>query len=537
MPVFYLDGNPIEFEPGEKVLAAALRNGVKIPHYCYHPGLSVVATCRMCLVDVVDQGNGRPAPKLQTSCSTPAAENMKVITNHQKIAEARNLVMEFLLVNHPLDCPICDQSGECQLQDYSHEFGSGKSEMQYSKRVYGERDIGTFVTLERNRCIHCTRCERFTSEVTGTNEFGVFNRGHQLTVDTFTDQPMTNPFQGNMADICPVGCITEKEFRFKKRVWNLKKTSSLCMGCSTGCNITIESSKNQVYRFKPRENQDVNRWWMCDEGRMTYASLNDKQNRPSSPLVRVGHTSEALPWEDAWNHLLEQIKTLAPTADQVMALTDTQASNEELYLLKKLLKTGWNSEKIYYPQVESHEETTEYFIDSLITTDRSPNQRGAALLGLQGIQDSQQIQSKLQEGISLLVILGNPFPHDPELILQTSKIKLVIHISPFMNSWSDAAHFIFPGQTYAEQEGSYVNKKSRLQRTHSALRPLTGTKPQWSILHQWLTPLASSLPAVSVADVFNLMAQEHSEFQAISFQTISDLGQPLLEKISQEDRC
>ena len=176
MPVFELDGKPVDFEPDEKILSAALRSGYEIPHYCYHPALAVVATCRMCMVDIVDMGNGRPAPKLQTSCSMDAVDGMKVVTQNEKVREARELVMEYLLINHPLDCPICDQSGECVLQDYSFEYGTGQSEMEYSKRVYGWRDVGTFVALERNRCIHCTRCDRFTREITGTNEFGMFNR-------------------------------------------------------------------------------------------------------------------------------------------------------------------------------------------------------------------------------------------------------------------------------------------------------------------------------------------------------------------------
>ena len=195
MPVFHIDDQPVEFQPGEKILSAALRNGKKIPHYCYHPGMSIVATCRMCVVDIVDLGNGRPAPKLQTACSVDAAEGMKIETINQRVEEGRKLVNEFLLINHPLDCPICDQSGECSLQDYSFEYGSGKSEMDYSKRVYGWRDIGTFVSLERNRCIQCSRCDRFTREITGTNEFGMFNRGHELTVDTYTDRKMTNKFK------------------------------------------------------------------------------------------------------------------------------------------------------------------------------------------------------------------------------------------------------------------------------------------------------------------------------------------------------
>ena len=284
MPVFQIDGEPVEYEPGEKVLSAALRCGKIIPHYCYHPGMSIVATCRMCLVDVIDLGNGRPAPKLQTACSVDATTGMKIETFNQKVEEGRKLVNEFLLINHPLDCPICDQSGECTLQDYAFKYGSGKSEMDYSKRVNGWRDIGTFVALERNRCIQCSRCDRFTREITGTNEFGMFNRGHELAVDTYTDRPMTNKFQGNMADICPVGAITEKEFRFKRRVWKLKKNHSICTGCSTGCNVTIEHDRNEVFRLKPHENQSVNKWWLCDEGRLTYRKMNERKSRIHQPL-------------------------------------------------------------------------------------------------------------------------------------------------------------------------------------------------------------------------------------------------------------
>ena len=341
MPSFELDGKTVEFEPGEKILSAAMRAGIQIPHYCYHPGMSVVATCRMCMVDVIDMGNGRPAPKLQTSCSMDAVEGMKVETMNEKVKDAKELVMEYLLINHPLDCPICDQSGECVLQDYSFEFGSGKSEMEYSKRVYGWRDIGTFVALERNRCIHCTRCDRFTREITGTNEFGMFNRGHELTVDTYSDRPMTNQFQGNMADICPVGAITEKEFRFKRRVWKLKKTPSICVGCSTGCNVTIEYDKNEVFRLKPRDNPDVNKWWMCDQGRLTYKDLNIRENRIAYPLGKTAEGFQEISWENAFSAIREKISELQPTSNEVIGLVDTHASNEELYLFKKLLKEGF----------------------------------------------------------------------------------------------------------------------------------------------------------------------------------------------------
>ena len=279
MPKFTLNNKELSFQKGEDILQVALREKNFIPHYCAHESLSRVATCRMCLVDVVDAGNGKAISKLQTACSTPIVEGMKVVTNNDKVKTARHSIMEFLLVNHPLDCAICDQSGECDLQDFSFEYGTGQSIVQHEKRVYGWRDIGSFLQLERNRCIHCTRCVRFTQEITGTHEMGVFGRNYQLTVDTFTDYPLFDNFQGNLADICPVGAITTKDFRFKNRVWLEKKMPSVCAGCSTGCNINISYYKGQVHRFLPRENMEVNKWWMCDIGRLSFHKLVDKEQR------------------------------------------------------------------------------------------------------------------------------------------------------------------------------------------------------------------------------------------------------------------
>src|SRR5690349_13135867 len=269
MPIIYVDDKPVEFKPGETILQAVYRQpDIDIPHYCFHPGLQITAQCRQCLVDIVDMGNGKGMPKLQTSCSTPATENMKVSTTNAKVKEGQKLVNEFLLVNHPLDCPICDQAGECDLQDTAFKFGTGHSEMNYEKRTYGWRNVGTFLALERNRCVQCSRCERFSRDIEGGHDFGMFLRSHELTFDTFEDHQITHKFQGNLADICPVGAITNRDWRFKKRAWKFKKTPTVCTSCSTGCNVTLEHHENRVYRLKPRENQDVNRWWMCDEGRV-----------------------------------------------------------------------------------------------------------------------------------------------------------------------------------------------------------------------------------------------------------------------------
>jgi len=523
MPSFELDGKTVEFEPGEKILSAAMRAGIQIPHYCYHPGMSVVATCRMCMVDVIDMGNGRPAPKLQTSCSMDAVEGMKVETMNEKVKDAKELVMEYLLINHPLDCPICDQSGECVLQDYSFEFGSGKSEMEYSKRVYGWRDIGTFVALERNRCIHCTRCDRFTREITGTNEFGMFNRGHELTVDTYSDRPMTNQFQGNMADICPVGAITEKEFRFKRRVWKLKKTPSICVGCSTGCNVTIEYDKNEVFRLKPRDNPDVNRWWMCDQGRLTYKDLNIRENRVAHPLGKTAEGFQEISWENAFSAIQEKISELQPTSNEVIGLVDTHASNEELYLFKKLLKEGFDSDQLFFPDLEWEQPVSDFFINSLITSDKSPNRAGARMLGLKGAKSSEEVTSKIPTGTKVLLVFGKPF-EDENLLSQAGNIPLVINIAAWQSGWSETADVTLPGRLHSEKDATYTNKAGRVQRVNTAIRAFHKTRPDWMVLCGLMELLDVDNKADSAEAVFQELSENEKGFQGLQWESIGSDG-------------
>ena len=523
MPSFELDGKTVEFEPGEKILSAAMRAGIQIPHYCYHPGMSVVATCRMCMVDVIDMGNGRPAPKLQTSCSMDAVEGMKVETMNEKVKDAKELVMEYLLINHPLDCPICDQSGECVLQDYSFEFGSGKSEMEYSKRVYGWRDIGTFVALERNRCIHCTRCDRFTREITGTNEFGMFNRGHELTVDTYSDRPMTNQFQGNMADICPVGAITEKEFRFKRRVWKLKKTPSICVGCSTGCNVTIEYDKNEVFRLKPRDNPDVNKWWMCDQGRLTYKDLNIRENRVAHPLGKTAEGFQEISWENAFSAIREKISELQPTSAEVIGLVDTHVSNEELYLFKKLLKEGFDSEQLFFPDLEWEQPVSDFFINSLITSDKSPNRAGARMLGLKGAKSSEEVTSKIPTGTKVLLVFGKPF-EDENLLSQAGNIPLVINIAAWQSGWSETADVTLPGRLHSEKDATYTNKSGRVQRVNTAIRAFHKTRPDWMILCGLMELLDVDNKADSAEAVFQELSENEKGFQGLQWEAIGSDG-------------
>lgn len=527
MPHFYIDNEKIEFKPGEKVLSVALRSGIKIPHYCYHPGMSIVATCRMCVVDVVDLGNGKPAPKLQTACSIDATEGMKVETYNEKVRDGHKLVNEFLLINHPLDCPICDQSGECLLQDYSFEYGSGKSEMDYSKRVNGWRNIGTFVALERNRCIQCSRCDRFTREITGTNEFGMFNRGHELTVDTYADRPMTNKFQGNMADICPVGAITEKEFRFKRRVWKLKKNRSICIGCSTGCNVTIEHDRNEIFRLKPIENQSVNKWWLCDEGRLSYRKMNVRDTRIHKPFGRVEGELESITWEEAYRAISERIKDLSPMPHEVIALTDTLASNEELFLIKRLLKNSFSSDNIFCPLPNWEQIESNFFINTIITTDKTPNRAGAIANEINGDEKSKKLQKAIENDIKVVIVLGDPFFAGVEIQEKLKKTDLVVYLGVFKNYWSEIADVILPGQYYSEKEGTYTNKHQRVQLTEIAVQGLRRTRPEWQILSELSQSLGQKDDFKNISQVFDTMTREVKAFSGLRYEDIRDSGRVL----------
>ena len=519
MPKVKVDGVELDVPAGATVLQACELAGKEIPRFCYHERLSIAGNCRMCLVEV------KPGPpKLQASCALPAAEGQEIRTDSEMVKKAREGVMEFLLINHPLDCPICDQSGECVLQDYSFEHGTGKSEMEYAKRVYGWRDIGTFVALERNRCIHCTRCDRFTREVTGTNEFGMYNRGHELTVDTYADRPMTNKFQGNMADICPVGAITDKEFRFKRRVWRLKKTPSICTGCSTGCNVTIEYDKNEVFRLKPRENPAVNRWWMCDEGRLSYHVMNERENRIMKPLGRVQGKLQPVSFEQAYQALAERISTLNPGAGDVLVLTDTNASNEALFMFRKFAQDGLGAEQVYCPMPDWQQPESDFFINSLITTDKTPNRAGARELGLTGVADTAELATALAANPKVVIVLGNPFENATELRETLSKAQLIVSISTLFNGWAEIADVVLPGQLHSEQNATYTNKQRRVQRTHSAVQAPRQTRPEWQIFADLLRVLDKDSGLDSADTVLQALGQEVPAFQNISLTGISEAG-------------
>ena len=530
MPTFYLDDQPIEFEQGETVLKAVLRVGVQIPHYCYHPGLAITAQCRQCLVEVTDMGNGRGMPKLQTSCSVPASEGMKLSATSEKARWGQELVNEFLLVNHPLDCPICDQAGECDLQDFAFAYGTGKSEMTFEKRVYGWRDVGTFIALERNRCIQCSRCERFSKDIVGSHDFGAFLRSHELTFDTWEDSQITHKFQGNLADICPVGCITNRDWRFKKRAWKFRKVETVCPSCSTGCNITLEHHQNRVFRIKPRENQEVNRWWMCDEGRVGFKPLNDRHARLGDPQVRVKGRFQTARWGAVMEAIAMRLKEIGAREKQVIALSDTHATNEELFLMRKLLADGFGSQGVFFPltvgkqQEKPGHPVEDDFIFTLITTDKSPNTEGAKRGEWIGDKDDKRLKTALKASPKVVFVLGEPFQQNEEIRSAVAKAELIVYIGAFANAWSEAADVVLPGYTYAEKYGTWINKAGRLQSIQPALSPPEQARDQVWILSALLGGPENGESFADGRAVLEAMAAQGGDFAGIGREEIGNMG-------------
>ncbi len=324
-----VDGTEVEVQDGINVIEAAKAAGVHVPHFCYHPALSTVGQCRMCLVDIEGM------PKLQAGCATAIKDGMKIHVYNEKVDKARKGQMEFLLINHPLDCPICDKAGECPLQDYSFNYGSVTSRYGEAKRTYPGMDrtsIGPHVLQNMNRCIHCTRCIRFCEEITGTGELAFFKRGAYTEVGIFPGQPLENWMSACVTDICPTGALTTREFRFEARVWNLGTARSVCNGCDVGCNIFIEHRSGKIYRYKPRVNPEVNDFWLCDYGRFSHERY--EVDRIVVPKVRRDDWLGVATWDEAFEAIETRLRGLSGPA--IAAIASAQMTNEEAWLLKKI---------------------------------------------------------------------------------------------------------------------------------------------------------------------------------------------------------
>jgi NADH-quinone oxidoreductase subunit G len=508
--------------------------GTMIPYYCYHPGLHVVGNCRMCLVEI------EKIPKLQPSCATPAAEGMIVRTKTPDTLKNRKSVLEFLLLNHPLDCPVCDQAGECELQNYYMEHGAYDARFNEDKTKRKKAfPIGPYVMLDQERCILCTRCVRFTQEISKTGELGVHDRGHRSEIDIFPGMELNNPYSGNVVDICPVGALTDRDFRFQCRVWFLGSSLSICPGCSRGCNIEIHYNERfnsryhdkRVQRLKPRFNADVNGHWMCDEGRYAYHAI-DAPNRLKAPMTRESERLREISWEEALQKVSAALKgTLsAGGPDGVAVLASPQMTNEELFRLRQLFHDSLKVRSIGF-RVPTREKVSSD--DFLITADKNPNTRGAEVLGFSG-EGSEALLRACSEGrVRLLYLCHHDLTtgHDPELVRAAlSMVDLVV----FQGSWDQPtaamAHIQLPAAVYAEKEGTYTNLQGRVQHISAAIPPLGLSVPDLEILARLARELKIPLPSVPARVVFEEIAGQVSAFAGMTYDTVGDTGQLLTQE-------
>lgn len=528
MPKITIDGKEFEVEAGKTIIEAADDVGIYIPRYCYHPGLSIVGQCRICLVEV------EKMPKLQVACYTPVMDGMVVHVNSDRARRGRKDVLEFLLVNHPIDCPVCDQSGECFLQDYYMKFGLYDSKM-YEDKVKKSKavPIGKHVILDSERCILCTRCVRFCDEISKTSELGIFNRGDHAELLPYPGKTLDNPYSVNTVDICPVGALTEIDFRFKTRVWYLDVTKSICAGCSTGCSIGVHTNKKRTYknegrrvtRLKPRHNPHVNDYWICDAGRYSFLYV-DEPSRIAEPVL----TTKSGPEESDWGTALETLSGLFMQArdgqKKVAILGSPKMTNEDLFALKRFAKELLAVDHI---PVTVKPKEKPFSDDFLIREDKNPNTKGAGLLGFDtdGASTEKLLKACAGGNYDVLVIFHHDLStgFDDDFIARVlDGVETVIFIGTNQNGTSRRANIVLPAATYFEKDGTFTNYAGRVQKANKAIEPLASSQPEWMILRNLSRRMGNSLTYFEAQDVFTDIADQVAVFAGMSYEAIGEHG-------------
>jgi NADH-quinone oxidoreductase subunit G len=519
-----IDGHEIQVPGGTNLVEAAKRVGVEVPTYCYHPGLTVVGQCRICFVEV------EGLPRLVTACSTPVKDGMVVHTASQKVQDARAAVMEFLLENHPLDCPVCDQAGECYLQDYSVEHGLDTTHMVDERRTfpgYERRLIGPHVIQNQNRCIHCTRCIRVTEEIFETGDLTMKSRGNHSYIDTYDGQPLTSPWSACVADVCPVGALTVKEFRFRARVWHLDETPSVCPGCSIGCNIQVGHMKEVVYRFTPRENREVNGWWMCDYGRFLAESLNELEIE--RPVRREGGGESAVSWNAAVDHLK---RLLADQSTRVVA--SANLSNEALFLVKTVLAEHCGLEIVVPVHVGESRRIKNGHGEWIRNVDGHPNSTGARLLGLPTV-DGAGLETFLASAKGAVVVLdtaAHPWLTGDEAAAAVDGREVAV-IGRRATRLAAEAALALPSASWIETEGTYTSSTGRVQLAGRGYLPKAGGRPTWEILHRLGIAVGAREDAdTSPRRLFEELAAAAPAFASMTYDRLrTEPGIPVVEEV------
>ena len=537
-----IDGVWMQVPRGMRMIEACKLARKEVPHYCYHPKLSAPGNCRMCLVqmgmpprpapgqDPVRDAEGYEnigwMPRPVIACANTVAENMGIRTTGELVEKCREGVMEFLLINHPLDCPICDQAGECRLQEFSVEHGKGESRFVDAKVKKPKNvDIGPRVRLDDERCIMCSRCIRFMDEVAGDPVLGFTQRGTHTTLTVHPGKRLDSNYSLNTVDICPVGALTSNDFRFQMRVWFLKETKSIDVNCGTGSNITIWTRGNKVHRITPRQNDEVNSTWMPDSHRLNFHHI-DSEARLTEPLLRDGATHRTASWSEAISTTAAGLGKFQPS--EIAIVASAKMTNEELFLVRALaseLGTG------LFSTVPRHGESD----GLLISADRNPNSTGARLVWQS--QDTASPLSAILEGvragsIKALLVLGEDLAEAGFTAEDLTKPQFIASIQLLAGATAEASHVILPGAAFAEKRGSMVNVTGRLQRLNRAVEPLGAAKDDWEILRDLILAIQGAKPGdgpASIEDVFKAMAGNVTEFSGLSLSKIGDLGKAIVE--------
>ena len=520
-----IDGKELRVAEGTNLVEAAARLGIEIPTYCYHPGLTVVGQCRICFVEIEGM------PRLVTACSTPVQDGMSVLTDSQRVKDARAAVMEFLLENHPLDCPVCDQAGECYLQDYSVEHGLDTTHMVDERRTFPgleRRLIGPHVVQNQNRCIHCTRCIRFTQEIAETGDLTMKSRGNHSYIDTYDGRPYSNPWSACAADVCPVGALTVKEFRFRARVWHLEDTDSICFGCSIGCNIKIGVLDRVVHRFLPRSNPEINGWWMCDYGRFLSESLNARD--VEQPLQRRDDELAPLGWKDAIAVVAEICRAERPTR----VVASANLSNEALYLVKRSLADHLGLEVVVPVEAGETRKMKNGHGQWVHNVDAHPNSTGARLMGLP-IVEQEALREFVRSAPGAVVLLDNrahPWLVEDEAARALEKHR-VVAVAREHTAASRSAELVLPAASWVETEGTYTSSTGRVQLARRGVFPAGQAKAPWEILALLGAKIGTSPAGTpSPRSIFEELVSEIPAFAGMTYRRLAvEPGIPVLEEV------
>jgi NADH-quinone oxidoreductase subunit G len=511
------DGKPVEVPKNVNLIEAAKIAGIDIPHFCFHPRLSVVGQCRMCLVEV------EGIPKIQAACTTPLKDGLSIKTTTDKVRDSRAATMEFLLINHPLDCPICDQAGECTLQDNSFGYGNQVSRYDEQKRQFPTFDrtpIGPHVIADMTRCIQCTRCIRFCQEIAGTSELTFLDRGGRTLVWTHEGKPLANEWSACAADVCPVGALTAREFRFRKRVWYLQKTPSVCPGCNIGCNVSIESRDDTVYRFLPRLNPKVNDYWLCDYGRFLSESLNLRDVEKAS-LREGGKVSDATVPE-AIDRIAREIRSAidAKGAASVFFLGSAHLSNEENFLLRKLADhLGCPNRDVVVDAGGPRRIKSQN--GWLTGEEAAANFRGARDVGMAPAQGGYGLDAVLSGKASPEVVFAadaafSAAGDDSGKVANLRKARFLAVAGRIENALTRAANAVLPAASLAEKEGTFTNGQGRVQMFERAFLPKPPARPHWELILMLANALGFGERGWTPADLRAQIAAEVPNYGAVA---------------------